>query len=115
MLMMLNLLRLLLVSLGSGVLVGALVSKSGSTVYLDGIYYYVPASAVSKLGLSGDELAAAAAPGEGLIPMTVMTGDFATFVASTFQTSINSFMSEDDVFNTGFLQGMFFPEQKPLG
>jgi hypothetical protein len=34
--------------------------------------------------LSGDELAAAATPGEDLIPMMVMTGEFATFDASTF-------------------------------
>ncbi|KAE9362661.1 putative Glutamyl-tRNA amidotransferase subunit A [Stipitochalara longipes BDJ] len=111
--MMLDILKLLLVSLSSCILVEAALSKSGSTVNFDGIYYYVPSNAVSKLGLSGDELAVAATPGEDLIPLTVMTGDFATFDASTFQASINNFMSEDDVFSTGFLQAVYLISTTP--
>lgn len=105
--MMLNILKLLLVSLGSGVLVNAAITKSGSTVALNGIYYYVPSTAVSTLGLGSDKLKAATTAGEDLIPLTVMTGDFATFDAGTFQTNVNTFTSKDDVFNTGFLQGNY--------
>jgi hypothetical protein len=91
--------------LGFGALVHAVITKSGSTVNLDGTYYYIPATAVSTLGLSSDELKTASTPGEDLIPMTVMTGDFTAFDASTLQANIDNFSSEDDVFSTGFLQG----------
>jgi hypothetical protein len=37
-----------------------------------------------------------------------VTGDFSTFNASALKTTIDSFLAEDDVFNTGFLQGMLF-------
>jgi hypothetical protein len=105
---MLHIFKLLLVSLGSSALVNAAITKSGSTVNVDGIFYYVLATSVSKLGLSSDQLKAAAAPEEDLIPLTVMRGDFATFDAGTFQTNVNTFVSGDDVFGTGFLQGMTF-------
>ncbi|KAN0105851.1 hypothetical protein V8E51_008727 [Hyaloscypha variabilis] len=41
--------------------------------------------------------------------MTVMTGDFATFDASTFQSSLNSFISEDDVIFSSDLLYLTYP------
>lgn len=80
--------------------------KAGNTVNVDGIFYYVPVESVSKLGTSWNDLKAVASSGEDFIPMTVMEGDFSTFTAETLSSQVSSFKTEDDVFSTGFLQGM---------
>ena len=84
----------------------AVSTKAGSTVNVDGIFYYVPPTSVSSLGVSGEQVKATTVTGEDLIPLTVITGDFSTFDASALKSTISSFTSEDDVFSPGFLQGM---------
>jgi hypothetical protein len=83
----------------------AISTKAGSTVNIDGSYYYVPSTTVSSLRVSWDQLKIATTSGDDLIPITVMTGDFSTFDASALESIINSYSQEDDVFSTGFLQG----------
>ncbi|KUJ14563.1 putative Glutamyl-tRNA amidotransferase subunit A [Mollisia scopiformis] len=78
--------------------------KSGTTVNVDGTYFYIPASPISSLGLGQDQLSSACSPGDDYIPLTVMTGDFNTFDATTLQSTVTSYLGGDDVFNTGFLQ-----------
>lgn len=85
----------------------ALSSKAGSTVDVDGIFYYVPSTPVSNLGVSLHQLKAAVDPGNDLIPATVITGDFSTFDASVLNSTIADFAAKDDVFSTGFLHGGF--------
>lgn len=80
-------------------------SKLGSTVNVDGTFYYVPASPVSRLSVSGEQLKAAAISGEDLIPLTVVTGNFTAFDDSALKSTITTFTDEDDVFDAGFLQG----------
>jgi hypothetical protein len=95
-------------ALAFAVVVNAVSTKAGSTVDVDGTFYYVPPTSVSTLGVSAQRLKATTVSSEDLIPLTVMTGDFSTFNASTLKTTIDSFLLEDDVFSFGFLQGMLF-------
>ena len=81
--------------------------KSGSTIEVDNIYYYVPPVSVSQLALGPEQLKSAAVSGEDLIPLTVMTTNFTSFDQSALKTLIESYAAVDDVFSPGFLQGMF--------
>jgi hypothetical protein len=81
-------------------------SKAGSTMNVDGIFYYVPSTPVSKLGATSDQLKTATTNGEDLIPFTVITDSASIFSTSTLQTILSGFAADDDVFSSGFLQGM---------
>lgn len=98
-------LKSVITALAYATIAKALSSKAGSTVDVDGTYYYVPSIPVSSLGVSLHQLKAAADSGNDLIPSTVMTGDFSTFDASVLKSTIADFTAKDDVFSTGFLQG----------
>lgn len=100
-------LRSAIAALAYATVAKAVSSKAGSTVDVDGIFYYVPSTPVSSLGVSLHQLKAAADSGNDLIPATVMTGDFSTFDGSVFNSTIADFAAKDDVFSTGFLQGAF--------
>jgi len=97
-----------IVALTIAVVANAVTIKAGSTVEVDGTFYYVPPNSVSILGVSTQQLKAATVTREDLIPLTVIRSDFRTFNASAMETTINKFLEEDDVFSTGFLQGMDF-------
>jgi hypothetical protein len=86
-------------------LANALSSSAGRTVVIDGVYYYVPATSVSSLGVSWEQLKVATSSEDDLIPMTVMTGDFNTFDSDSLTSAITKYSSDDDVFSHGFLQG----------
>jgi hypothetical protein len=100
-----NVIKGSIAALGCASLVNAISSSAGRTVLVDGIYYYVPAMAVSSLGVSWDQLQVATSSGDDLIPMTVMTGDFSTFDSNSLTSAITKYATEDDVFSNGFLQG----------
>lgn len=93
------------VVLGFATLSSADSYKAGTTVNVDDIFYYVPSSPVSSLGVGWDHLKIAAAPGEDLIPLTIMSGDFSTFDGGALQTEVEKYTAADDVFSIGFLQG----------
>ncbi|KAH6672025.1 amidase signature domain-containing protein [Halenospora varia] len=95
------------------VVVDALSSKTGSTVDVNGVYYYVPSEAISSLKLSYNQLKGAFTAGEDLIPMTVMTGDFNSLDTTTLESTIARFTAQDDVFNTGFLQAVYLLSTTP--
>lgn len=101
-----NLLLNGITALAFAVVANATSTKAGSTVEVDGTFYYVPSASVSSLSVSTQQLQAATVSGEDLIPLTVMTGDFSTFNASSLTTTIASYLAKDDVFNSGFLQGI---------
>jgi hypothetical protein len=90
-------------------LLNAISTKTGTTVEVDGVYYYVPPIAVSNLAATPQQLKVALTTGEDLVPLTVTHGDFATFNGSTIQSIIDSFLATDDVFSSGFLPGMPSP------
>jgi hypothetical protein len=84
-------------------------SKAGSTMNVDGIFYYVPSTPVSKLGATSDQLKTATTNGEDLIPFTVITDNASIFSTSTMQSIVNGYTADDDVFSSGFLQGTYHP------
>jgi hypothetical protein len=84
-------------------------SKAGSTMNVDGIFYYVPSTPVSKLGTTSDQLKTATTNGEDLIPFTVITDNASIFSTSTMQSIVNGYTADDDVFSSGFLQGTYHP------
>jgi hypothetical protein len=81
-------------------------SKASSTMNVDGIFYYVPSTPVSRLGATSDQLKTATTNGEDLIPFTVITDNASIFSTTTLQSIVNGFAADDDVFSSGFLQGM---------
>jgi hypothetical protein len=81
-------------------------SKAGSTMDVDGIFYYVPSTPVSRLEATSDQLKTATTNGEDLIPFTVITDNASIFSTSTLQSIVTSFAADDDVFSSGFLQGV---------
>lgn len=90
---------------GLSALASAGSHKAGSTVNVDDIFYYVPSTPVSSLGVAWNQLKSAITPGEDLIPLTVMSGDFATFDSRKLKEEVDKYSSSDDVFSPGFLQG----------
>jgi hypothetical protein len=86
---------------------GHAASSAGSTMNVDGIFYYVPSAPVSKLEATSDQLKTATTNGEDLIPFTIITDNASVFSTSTLQSIVNSFTA-DDVFSSGFLQGMSY-------
>ncbi len=93
------------VLLGFTRLANAASYKAGTTVNVDDIFYYVPSTPISSLGVGWDQLNSAASTGEDLIPLTIMTGDFSTFDDEALQVVVEKYTAADDVFSTGFLQG----------
>ncbi|KAF8860529.1 putative Glutamyl-tRNA amidotransferase subunit A [Acephala macrosclerotiorum] len=87
--------------------------KSGSTVNVDGTYYYIPAIPVSSLAVGQDQLKTACSPGDDFIPLTVMTGDFNTFDATALKTEVSKYIAADDVFSAGFLQAIYLISTTP--
>ncbi|TVY81362.1 Glutamyl-tRNA(Gln) amidotransferase subunit A, partial [Lachnellula suecica] len=111
--MVLNLLLNGIFAFAFALVANAVSTKAGSTVNVDGIYYYVPATSVSSLGVSAEQLKAAASTGEDLIPLTVMTRNFSTFDVGTFESTIATFKDQDDVFSHGFLQVVYLISMTP--
>ncbi|KAF4626882.1 hypothetical protein G7Y89_g11275 [Cudoniella acicularis] len=100
-------------ALAVAVVANGLSTKSGTILNVNGIYYYVPAVPVSSLGTSYDELKTATTPGEDLILMTVMTGDFTTFDSSALESEVASYTASDDFFNVAFLQAVYLISTTP--
>ena len=87
----------------------ALLASLGSTLALDGIYYYVPATPFANVEhdfssnvLRGKETAA------GLVPVTVISGVGANFSQIELGKTLVGFAADDDVWGTGFLGGESF-------
>ena len=79
--------------------------STGSTVVLDGIPYYVPASPVTTLRVRHDQFGSAASVA-GLVPLTVLETSVSTFTQKDLDATIANYTAIDDVFQLGFLQGI---------
>jgi hypothetical protein len=77
--------------------------SSGSSVNLDGIPYFISPYSSGKLSLEEVNVSGSLSVG-GLYPITLLNNATAM---SDFTALIESFVAEDDVFQTGFLQSMF--------
>lgn len=85
-------------------LVTAAISKTGETVVVNGINYYVPPTSVSVIDLTAEQQASCPTGEDSeLVPFTVF-GNFVLNVAA-FNSIVSNYSASDDVFNTGFLQG----------
>jgi len=76
---------------------------TGSTVNVNGIFYFVPPTSVATV--PGHGVKAASTFDEELVPITVIANAPNPFTAADLQSIVSNFTSEDDVFNAGFLQG----------
>ena len=101
--------------LGSAILVvagierawGQTILDTGSTLSMDGIYYYLPGKAFSH-GHAGVYTAAAAgskSSARGLIPVTVINSAAANFNLAAFESTVLDFGQQDDVWGENILSG----------
>lgn len=77
--------------------------STGSTVNVNGIFYFVPSIPVATISNHGGK--AAATFDQELVPITFIANASNPFTTSDLETLVANFTSQDDVFNTGFLQG----------
>lgn len=78
----------------------------GRTITVNGIPFYPSSDVIATLSLSASQKDAC--KNLDLIPLTVVDGGKAAFGISELQSIVKTFTTSDDVFNTGFLQGMNF-------
>ena len=86
---------------------GQLVLDMGSTLSMNGIYYYLPSKPFSH-GYANVYTASASGSKSsrlGLIPITVVNFDGATSNLAALESTLNAFSKQDDVWGDGFLSG----------
>lgn len=86
---------------------GQLVLDIGSTLSMNGIYYYLPSKPYSH---GYNSVYATSASGSkssrlGLVPITVVNSDAATSNLAALENTLNAFSKQDDVWGDGFLSG----------
>ncbi|KAL8976888.1 MAG: hypothetical protein Q9205_007203 [Flavoplaca limonia] len=84
---------------------GQTVLDTGSTLSMDGIYYYLPGKAFSH-GHANVYTAASAgskSSAKGLIPVTVINSAAANFNLAALESTVLSFGQQDDVWGENFL------------
>ncbi|CAL8585044.1 hypothetical protein XPA_010624 [Xanthoria parietina] len=87
---------------------GQLVLDMGSTLSMNGIYYYLPSKPFSHGYTS---VYAASASGSkssrlGLVPITVVNSNAATSNLAALENTLNAFSTQDDVWGDGFLSAI---------
>ena len=90
-------------TLSSSVL--ASVSPTGYTVSLTDISYFIPPKAVGKLSIT--ESLSAKFDNGPFVPITVIPATASNFTAADVSALVSQYLAEDDVFQKGFLDGMF--------
>ena len=75
----------------------------GSTVLLNEIPYYIPATSVTVLQLDSQAVNMVTAVA-GYIPLTVIDTSSLTFNAGDLHETITEYTTTDDVFQEGFIQ-----------
>jgi hypothetical protein len=84
----------------------ATVSSAGQTLVVNGISYYAAPEAVTIISATADMLSSSATGDVDLIPLTVMVDSSNSFTTDVFRSIVSNYTASDDVFNTGFLQGL---------
>ncbi|KAF7864343.1 uncharacterized protein EAF02_010311 [Botrytis sinoallii] len=74
------------------------ISKTGATVAVNGISYYVGVDAVATIHSKPSTA--------DLVPLTVMKSSEESFTAATFKSIVTNYTAFDDVFNPGFLEAV---------
>lgn len=75
------------------------ISKTGTTVNVNGISYYIGVDTVTTIQSKPSTA--------DLVPLTVMKSLKSDFTAATFKSLVANYTASDDVFNPGFLEGMY--------
>ncbi|KAK6610825.1 glutamyl-tRNA amidotransferase [Botrytis cinerea] len=86
------------ISLVSMANAGISISKTGTTVAVNGISYYVgidPVATIQSKPSTAD-----------LVPLTVMKSSERSFTAASFKSLVTNYTAFDDVFNPGFLEAV---------
>jgi hypothetical protein len=84
----------------------ATVSTAGETLIVNGISYYAASEPVSIISATADMLSSASTTDVDWIPLTVMVDSTSQFTTDVFRSIVSNYTASDDVFNTGFLQGI---------
>jgi len=88
--------------------VAATFSSTGQTVVLDGTSYYVPPSVVATISATDfSPLKGACGKSGGLLPLTVIKTGSLGYSAKELFLDITDFSSADDVYASGFAEGMW--------
>ena len=86
---------------------GQSVLDMGSTLSMNGIYYYLPSKPFSH-GYANVYTASASGSKSsrlGLVPITVVNSGAATSNLAALENTLNAFSKQDDVWGDGFLSG----------
>lgn len=84
--------------------VAACNSAHGALLTIGGIPYYIPAEAAGHGIIDTDSLSGTKGIG-GYVPLTIVQANTTSFTAANLDSVASSFIVEDDVFNTAFLEG----------
>ena len=80
------------------------LTSTGSTLALDGVPYYIPSTAYTSISnFQSQILTGSSTTFDGLVPVTVVDADAASFNLQQLGQTISSFGSDDDVWGEGFL------------
>ncbi|KAK4503796.1 hypothetical protein PRZ48_004711 [Zasmidium cellare] len=81
------------------------VCRTGQTVELDGIPYYLPATPVTTL--HHNDFHGTFTKDNTLTPLTVITANGSSYGGSDLANTIASYKADDDVFSEGFLEAIY--------
>ena len=80
-------------------------ASTGSTVMLDNIPYYIPASPIAAIQIQSNRLSSLSSA-LGLVPLTVISTTSLTFNQGELEATTANYTAADDVFQAGFLESM---------
>lgn len=79
---------------------------NGRVTVIDSIPYYVGGVPVSQLlDVSSSSFNVENLPAVDVIPMTVISSNTSTFTGNDLNSIVSEYVSQDDVFNSAFLNG----------
>ncbi|KAF2138491.1 uncharacterized protein K452DRAFT_256020 [Aplosporella prunicola CBS 121167] len=87
-------------------------SSTGFTVNLNDVPYYITPEAVATIPVKKDLFGTAVA---GFMPITVIKTNDLSFGSEAFSSLAAEWTKEDDVFQSGFLRGIYVQYTGPLG
>ncbi|KAJ5683420.1 hypothetical protein N7462_006585 [Penicillium macrosclerotiorum] len=84
-------------------IVAASSTLKGQTIEVNGNSYYVSTTAVTTLEIPSGQVH----QDNGLLPLTVIRSDVSKLTTAVIKDIVNAYQTNDDVFNTGFLENIF--------
>lgn len=82
------------------------LTSTGSTAALDGVPYYIPSTPYTKIPNFQSTILAGKGSGYGgIVPVTVVGANSATFTLAQLDQTVATYGIEDDVWQESFLSG----------